>query len=828
MSSVSSNSENSVKRVSRRSTRHRVHEEEPPALLHENRSPAWKMALLAAITMLAFFLGSGRGVWSFGLVCCLVGVGIVCAPPLFKLPKIVTLCLLAITVVPLVGLLPASWFGGVETWRSTLVDSWGIALADTVSPDPRMSFQSWLVTAVGVVWLWTCFGQRASDEGRRLCIYILAAGGAALAGVSLMEYYGTPIPWWPQEGLTGTFGPFANRNHASSLAAITTILCAASALDAYRRHSPVKWLFGLLIWLPLGSIFVNTSRGGLLILFMGAIAWLALAAMRKGLSRKIAVGVAVVLVAVSVAFVSSGQLGSRLRGLADEDKSSLLTSSFRVDLARDTLARFVERPWMGHGANTFAAVFPLVSNLELAELRSLHPESDLLLVMFEGGLLMVVPCIILLGWAMRSAFYRSRRDERSRSEDRSIRRLRLAAGICAGMALMHSIFDVPNHVFAYGLHTALLLGLAVQPCHLKSVIGVLPRMLSRGVGLAAVGVGVLWLGVSYQWWTPDLPITVPTLRKQVEQEYVQGRYREALGLLDRAVWLSPLNFRLYYQRAQLLLLLRQNPDRALLDFGRARALEPNYAANCYEEGLLWLNYAPEFAIIPWRECLNRYPMGSERKVEIYGSMLWTSSAYPALRAELWPLAEGTDMQTRFLLNTTTREEWEDYLKKYLVLHPRLEDLQPQQLRMLFSGWQRLGDVDTLVDLLDGSPRLLPFGWRTVAAEMAKKGRYSEAVLLAVKYLKRQGRPSGDPSKIPQLERAFLFNPTDPRPGVELYFAQRASGDLKSAKSTAEKVLALSEAPAYMKIELASLYLELDDPRRAWEIMEQAMQVIPDA
>ncbi|MEN3940951.1 O-antigen ligase family protein [Prosthecobacter sp. SYSU 5D2] len=736
-----------------------------------------------------------------------------------------------ILLVPLSGLLPVSWFGGPAPWRSMLAESWGIYLPATLSPDPHATFESWLVMAAGAVWLWACLGQRASEEGRRWCIYGLAIGGALIAGASLIDYSWAAIPWWPREGIYRAegFGPFFNRNHASSLSAISAILCAASAYDAYRRKSSLAWLFLLLFWLPLCTIFLNTSRGGVGLLFLGLVAWVTTAAMKKGLFRKMAVGAAVLMVVASVALVSSGRLGSRLRDLVQEDGGSLLSSSMRMDLARETLSLSAKSPFWGQGLDTFYQVFPLISDLKFPHFRFLHPESDLLLVLFEGGLFLLMPCLVLLLWAASSSGSWTSHPGREEMSDRPGRRLRQAAAIGAGMALLHSVFDVPNHGLGYGMQTALLLGLAVRPRCLSVPARWLQPWAFRLAGLLIFGMGIMWLGTGLHHWMPPLPTSVQVLREQIRTESAKGRYRDCLTLVNRAIHLAPLDYRLYYMRAQMLLLLRQNPERALLDFGRSRTLEPHYAKTCFEEGVYWLPFAPDLAIIPWRECLRRHKPGSSQLRDVYASMLSKTGLYPELRPPLWALAETPEMQLVFLMNTSQGREWEEYLGKFLKLHPKLEVLGPKELQTLLRAWHDRGDREALVSLLQKNHSLQPYGWRTMAVELARAGRYEQAYFVANKFIKKPLRPSRsqDVANLARLERAFVFNPTDVRPGIELYLAYRASGDVDSAKSTAEKVVALPDVPVYMKLELAALYAEISDFRRAWEMMEHAMHSLPD-
>ena len=825
-SSESSELDESVDLISTSESKTRVSD-----LLEEAETSAGKSVFFALLVIVALMLGAGRDTWSLGACYCLIGLGVIISPPVFRLPWQVSLSLVFLMLLPLLGFMPNSWLGLKDPLRQMLWESWGIALPDTISLNPLASLESWLKGMSGLIWLWCCLGQRSSTKGRRWSLYVLAIGGVIIAIASLIDYFWIAIPWWPRLGVSegGAFGPFANRNHTSSLNAITCILCAASGADAFRRRSTLVWLFAIGSFVPLSAILANTSRGGLLLLLVGTAAWVSTGILKRGGLRKFAVAVAVLLLLGSVAVVSSGRLGTRIRSLIQDEKVSPLTSSMRVELASDTLRLFAERPWLGHGYDTFESTFPMLTNIKVAGVQFLHPESEVLWLMFEGGLLIVIPCVGLLIWIFRSTGPWYKAGSRDKSKERSGRRIRMAAAIAAGMALLHSFFDVPNHVMGYGMSTSLLLGLAIQPRCLTKLSSGIDKWVFRVAGLAIVSLGILWLGMGLKIWTPNLPSSVPVLRERVMQDVQQGQIRDALVHLNRAISISPLDFRLYYQRAQLLLELGQRPETALQDFGRSRALFPHYAKTCFEEGAYWLRYSPGLAMIPWRECLRRLPLGSDTLHWTYQSMLSMTPMHPELRLPLWALAQDTSMQLSFLEFTQTKEEWETYLAKFRELYPRLEELEASQARILMRLWQERGNKEELIQLLEKSPRLQVYGWRAMAFGLAHEARYEEALALANKYMKRQVRPSLVESvNIPKLERAFLFNPTDVRPAIELYYAQRAAGDIKAAKLTAEKVIKLPDVPAYMHLELASIYAEFGDYRRAWESMELAIQSFPDA
>lgn len=803
---------------------------EETRILGGHQAPLWKPALLATIVVMVVFFGAGRQMWSLGLAMSLAGLAALFSPPALRLPGVPWIALMSAGLAPLAGLLPVSWAGGMPSWRTSLVYDWGIRIPSTISPDPQATVESWLVVAVMILWAWLCLGQGFSRVALRLALSILALGGAALAAASFFDLHVSSIPWWSRAGVTlgDGFGPFANRNHSSSLNAISAILCLSLALDGWRRRSHIWGVFALAFLLPAVAIFMNTSRGGLILFFLGLIVWAMTASSGKGWVRKVMLVVALFLVLFSVAFVSSGRLGGRLRDLASKGEGAVVESSLRLDLARETLRIGSDQPWVGSGFGTFNTVFSQVSHLKQGDLRFFHPESDVLMLFFEGGMAALLPCGVFLVWAAFSSGPWQRSGELGRSRDRSGRPLRQAAAIGAGMALTHAVFDIPHHGTGYAMHTLLLLGLAVRPQRLGSETGWLGAGFFRLAGVAAIALGILWAGIDWGKWKPDVSSSVLALRRQAKEQAGQGRYREALVSIDRAIWLGPLDYRLYYTRAQLLLQLRQNPERALLDFGRARVLEPHYAPLCFEEGEFWLSYVPDMAIIPWRECLRRLPRESELSRRYYGQMLSLLGPHPQLREPLWRLVESADMQIVFLSQTSPGDLWQQALQRFFESQPQLERLDPATLRHLFRMWHDLGDRTALAALLSANPRLQAYGWRTLAYEEARMGRYQEAVLVAARFLKRQEKPSwSETSNLSRLERAFVLNPSDPRPGVELYYAQRATGDLKAARATAEKVAALPNSPPYMKLELATLYAELKEDRLAWEMMEQAIQVVPE-
>ena len=788
-------------------------------------SRPWTWLIVCAPLLICLF-GAGREVWSLGLAAVLMGLFMILNAPLRKLPTVPLWALVTLLLAPLPTLLPVGWAGVTPAWRTDLVQAWSLRLPGTISAQPAVTFEAWLVLACCVMWLWCCLGQGFSENHRRLCMRVLVVGGTLLALLSLLEHWGTlSLPWWPRDRKVwgAGFGPFANRNHISSLCAITCVLAAAGAYDSYRRRSRWWIVCALSFIVPLATIFVNTSRGGLLLFFMGMTLWLGTAAMRRGFFKKLTVTAAMVIGVVSVLMVAGGSLSQRL---TSGDNLAALANDLRLALAGEALSMGAAAPWLGVGLGNFSSVYPLVTNLHAADARSLHPESDLLWLLTEGGLTTLLPCLVLVFWFQSvSGLWSVHRGKQKTG--RSDRRLRKAAAIAAALSLMHSVIDVPNHGVGYFMLTALLLGLALRRRR-QEVSSLHHPWVFRSIGLIVICMGVCWIAISQDIITPPLPSAAHRLHERAMRQSLAGDPAGALLKVQRALQTLPLDYRLHYFSGQLRLNLGQPHERALLDFGRARAMEPHFARFCYEEGVFWLAHHPATAIIPWREYLRRNRHSAEFIWGGYRQILNDAEPYPELRRPLWLLADSPSMKLIFLMIARPGEEWQNCLDELLAEHPSLDGMEGLQLQQFFRAWQQRGNRDQLVQALESHTRWQLHAWRILAEEHAQRANYQAAYSTVAKYLPPLSKPVSSLSlDLLQVERAFLFNPADPLKGVELYQAQRAKGQLDDALRTLEKVSQLPNAPLFIKREIAAIQASKENYRRAWELMQEVMTAIPD-
>lgn len=804
-----------------------IHENEVSTEVGDRRHPrAWFYGLTAGLGVL---VGGASDTPSLGLLMVMMGLCLIMAPPRFRLRALPAGALLALAIVPALGFLPAGWFGALPEWRALLIQEWSVKLPSTYTPEILTTLEGWLIMLCGIGWLWSALGQNLSDAGRRLLLRILAFSSLLIATLSLLDFWRViTLSWWarndgnaPSLGL----GPFANHNHASSFFAMSSVLCAAAAFDAFKRGSRLWLVFTAGVFLQLAAILSNTSRAGLGLFFLGMTLWLATVAMKRGFFRKATVSVALILAITSVVIVAGGQLGNRL---TSRPLSEAVGSDLRWWLAEETLLGTVKAPWMGHGLGSFERVFPLVSKAPYPDARPLHPESDILWLLFEGGLLALVPCLIFIYWFLRSTGpWFSHRKKKSH-ESRSVRRIRKACAIAAMLALIHATVEVPLHGFAYFAVFALVLAQSIRPRYLAGLINPLQTWLFRAAGVLILLFGCYWLALSRGADVFGMDTAAYELHDRALDESNKGRKAEAMTLINRAIQITPLEFRWYYLRAQLHLAMGHDLQLALQDFGRARNIEPRFATICMNEGQFWLHYDPNLALIAWREGMRRYPAEFANALPRYQDIVIAAQAYPEIMPAVWKLADRTSLQLIFLSSNVVRGElWNQCLTEFLASHPVLSGVSPAQARYFLNLWQIKGDQAALVKFLKDNQAIQSYAWQVLAKDLAQSGNFEEAYRLAARHLPSPARSASlSGADIPRLERAHILNPVDPLPGVELYYAQRTSGDMKSARRTLEKVMALPNAPDFLKRELASLSAETGDMRAAWDAIFKVMEATP--
>jgi hypothetical protein len=188
-------------------------------------------AFLALLPVLACFLGGATQKWGEGIVVALLGIYLLARPPRFSLGLGVNLVLMSILLLSAIAFLPARWFFQPE-WRASYVNDFGIAVPNTLSPQPWITGTCFISLLAGVAWLYVVSSEQLGLREARTALRLFTAGITALAAICILFWLAkTAPPFWHNER---NFGPFPNRNQTGNLFGLTAIMILACGQDDFR------------------------------------------------------------------------------------------------------------------------------------------------------------------------------------------------------------------------------------------------------------------------------------------------------------------------------------------------------------------------------------------------------------------------------------------------------------------------------------------------------------------------------------------------------------------------------------------------------------------
>jgi O-antigen ligase len=419
--------------------------------------------------------------------------------------------------------LPHQWFGS-SLWRAVAEATPGLDIAGTHHPEPARAFDALLTALLALVWLQWIRTMAARREMRVAMAWILFAAGAILAAVCFLmspkgAQSGAIYGFRFTPGWTG-WGSFPNRNHTASLLAMSALAGLGCTVWAGARRR--RWLTicaGLAVLAIVIALLMGKSRGGVVALASGLAVFGGMMLWRHWSGRTIALVIGGVALMAVVVVIFGGQVLERFA--SEEGKH--ISNQLRKDIWGNALTMWRDAPLLGHGANSFASLFPFYQHLLLDDNVVLHPESSWLQWLCELGLVPVVLLTILAG---RLVFLRLRGLFKRRGT------FHLTAGALAGIAAVavHCAIDVPGHRWGTAGYALALLALV---CPISREV--------KHLGVPAPRAGMVPLAIGAYWALPFFVFAMPWQPVYVNQL----RAREASGVLPRptlAEWKSALRF----------------------------------------------------------------------------------------------------------------------------------------------------------------------------------------------------------------------------------------------------------------------------------------------
>jgi hypothetical protein len=770
-------------------------------------------AFFALLPVLACFLGGATAKWGEGIIVALLGFYLLLRPPRYSLGPAINLIFLTFLLWAAVAFLPAGWFYR-PAWRAAFIDDFGILLPTTLSPQPWITLTCWFSLLAGMSWLYVVCSEDLGLHEARVALRMFTAGIALLATICVLFWLRhTTLPFWHN---ARNFGPFPNRNQTGNLFGLTAIMILACGQDDLRKGRK-RWIaWAVALGFVVAAIILNFSRAGVGILVAGSALWLGIFSLRQRSPSKLAIVVSFLLLLGTALLIFGGQTLERfhLRNLGSVDVST----DFRWRIFSDVFHLLRDSPWVGIGLGNFEPVFATFRAASFSEQRALHPESDWLWTWTELGWPAVVLIIAGFIFLVRKVFP---------LQEGTNQRYRLATLIAAILFALHGFIDVSGHRVGTIFAAIFLLGLSVHRPLSCRPIGWM-SILFRLTGLVLLVVGVSWAVSARGKKLLPGSVGVGSAKRLAVIANQEHDFKEALSLANTGLKWALLDWELYFSRAIAEVPLKQT-ENALLDFRRARFLEPSSYELPFAEGTAWLGAnQPALAATAWQEALRR---AGGTRAGVYARMLSNASLRsPELSRILAERGVSRHDLAMPYLSQLLGADFNRAINAVLQNDPDLSSYSEPEKLALLSLWSDRGDGETLARAVEQHPTWLDYAWFGVAKHDASKNDFRAAYDLAQKYGEPAAMPrlstnrqSGSDREsgldLMRLESQFRASPDNYAIGYDLYRAQNQAGRTDDALQTVRHFSERKGTPAYWKYLESQLWAEKQDYERAWKAWE---------
>ncbi|MBI2926902.1 MAG: O-antigen ligase family protein [Verrucomicrobia bacterium] len=790
--------------------------------------------VIVALTLLAPVLGGATKLWAQAAVVLGCVVVVALSPPRERLARPVAIAFAALVALGCVGFLPAAWFA-TPAWRHTLQTDYQVQLPATLSPQPWMTLEGLLLGVAGVLWAGYLFTRRWRTR-RRVLLAVYCAGVLGLTVLALVfESTGVRFDLW--QPYRTTFGFFPNRNQTGNLIALAGLGMLALAFYAFDRKEKAGWFWATAYVISLVAVVVNGSRAGVAMFFLGSLVWVLWVTWQARRKRKLGLGLSAVLLLLASFLLFGGRTLERFIGRPDQEVD--LTAEARLKIHADALTLLKEVSWHGIGLGNFLPVFAQYRVASAGEERNVHPESDWFWVGIELGWL--APVLVLA-----AIIYWLRKHWPSRADPNFY----LLAAIVVGTVLFaaHGLVDVSGHRMGTlwpALFLASLLRREGGRSEEPAAVGTdsreslassnsnrrerIPSRSARWVSRLYQGSALLLGAVATAWLASALganlfpnSASLDRVRRNLVRAQGTRNFDFTIHLANQGLRFAPLDWELYFYRGLAQAFIAQDGEAVLLDFSRARFLEPNLAQIPFEEGVVWLTREPRLTVAAWNEALRR-AVGN--KPALYRQMLAEAADTPEIRDDLRAFALDSLELLMIFLAQATPQEVAIEVERLLLEHPTLKALTKDQQKTFFTAWARHGNHASLEEKFAANPEWLDAGWLAYAQVLAARKNFQAACELVSRFAVTPPLPTVVKQKpLPELKRDLLLTTNDFVTGFAVYQAHATAGETADALATLRKLTVVPRCPKYFFY----LQAQLEMQSAAWENAWRAWRKFLDA
>lgn len=678
---------------------------------------------LVLIIFLSVFLNGSIEWWSRGVLYVFIGIYILFfSRPSKKIPKIVNFSALGFLFWSLLPVLPIKLFFE-KKWRATLVNDYQLELGNSISPQPFVSLEAWLCALVFYLWFITLLRKTWSIKD---LIYLIKSFTIVVSSIALLSCFfritnsHISIWGWEEQVLSedlNQFGPYSNFNHFATVLAIGSAFSVILFYLNLVKHRVIQASLYLIIGLPsIISLYLTGSKGGIVIFIVGILIFFlgtaSISKLKENETNKYGilklVALPVIFLLFSCLILSKSDLSGGVKG--------------RLDIYKDSGALITDHIFTGVGLGNFERVFPFYRNQYQNTDRVIHPESSLIWLTTETGLI-GFGLVFLILFVLVSSFLSNLRKETYRTC-----KYKLCALIGFFIIIIHSCFDIPAHIFSTASLALILISITL-PDSRPSINSNRKNkaFFSSLIGIVPILIGSLFL--LYQFSAFIYPGKASA--KKLSLATTAGSQvfpKEALNLIEKAILWEPLNYNFYIQRAQLKHRNRLSKKEVLDDFRIARTLEPSHPGIPQAEAQFWEKRDIKMAFPAWRTLIANDPA---RKFEYFRAPLKAYRKNQTLYPKVSSLAHSDPELHSLFLKHLDQENLNREIKSIITSPKILNKFTTQDKMTFFNLWYARGDLE-LYKKTQTSKDAALFNTSLLEAKvMAQEESYKEAVTTAL-------------------------------------------------------------------------------------------------
>ncbi len=747
-------------------------------------------------------LGGGTLLWTQGIALLGIGVFVFISPP-SKGPGIwADAAILGLLAMALAGFLP---FLGLlrDSWWMEAAKGLGIDFPHTLSVQPYRSMEALVPLLGGIAWLYAAISWEVGHETRKRLLWAFAISMGVLsigiiAGTLLQLKY-------PFASTVHNFSYFPNRNQTSSLLVMGGVVSFGMMIRAVQRRRRLWAVTGIICTgIIFFALIYSLSRAGIILFVVGCLIWIALSVYRSNTARIFLLASSGVLMVCSLLVFFGGSTTDRIGQFITAAQGD--TADFRMLIYEDSGRMIKDLPLAGAGLSNFSVVFPQYREASVNHNSILHPESDWLWLGAELGIPGLLCALIALGALLKGLNF-SRKYRRHSNALVAVAALLIFA--------LHSMVDVAGHRLGTFLAAAWLYGIARHTSSSsQKPLWMSPQQWRVG-GVILALCGIAWIAAeafSLPWHSSVvLKESEAMLRRDSEAPGPDAE--EVRAAVDRAVRRYPLDWRAYFNRAQVRLYRLGEPELAMEDFRRARFLEPIAAQVPYYEGLAWLPFQPILAASAWREALARE---TDDRALIYRGILSNAQYSPEVAALVADLSlTEPDFRYQFL-GGLRGNDYLSELNRDLARNSALESFSHEQAEGLLKRWLSFAGPKIVGEYLERHPDLARKHWLLGAEILALQNNFQQAMEVIWSNLQPPAIPDFRTGEdLDSLRRELLGSPSNLAVSSSLLKRQVEFADWPGAERTLAALESQDPIPPFVRYWRSRMQFEKGYYKQSW-------------